>query len=93
MIFYRAYSKKTYGEIVCMQSSEESWRQIIEKNGVKSILLFSKGNWDKLLKEKYDIESFPHHVLIDKHGKIILNKCQRPAAGVEQEIRKWLVKQ
>lgn len=78
---------------ICMQSSEESWRQIIEKNGVKSITLFSKGNWDKLMKEKYDIESFPHHVLIDKYGKIILNKCQRPAAGAEQEIRKWLDKQ
>ena len=48
------------------------------------------GNWNKLLKEKYDIESFPHHVLIDKHGKIILNKCQRPEAGAEQEIRKSL---
>jgi peroxiredoxin len=78
---------------ICMQSSEESWRQIIKKNGVTSITLFSKGNWDKLLKEKYDIESFPHHVLIDKHGKIILNKCQRPAAGAEQEIRNWLDKQ
>jgi len=77
---------------ICMQSPEESWRQIIEKYGVKSITLFAMGNWNKLLKEKYDIESFPHHVLIDKHGKIILNKCQRPEAGAEQVIRKWLDK-
>jgi peroxiredoxin len=78
---------------ICMNSSEESWRECIEKYGIKSITLLTKGNWDKLLKEKYDINAFPQHVLIDKQGKIIMNKWQRPTTDAEQEIRKWLVKE
>ena len=78
---------------ICMYSSEESWRECIEKYGIKSITLLTKGNWDKLLKEKYDVNAFPQHVLIDKHGKIIMNKWQKPSTDAEQEIRKWLVQE
>jgi peroxiredoxin len=78
---------------ICMNSSEESWRECIQKYGIKSVALICKGNWDKLLKEKYDINAFPHHAIIDKHGKIIVNKWQRPLPEAEQEIRKWLTKE
>jgi peroxiredoxin len=77
---------------ICMQSSEESWRECIEKYGIKSIALLCRGNWEKLLKEKYDVNAFPQHVLIDKHGKIIVNKLS-PISDAEREIRKWLDKQ
>jgi peroxiredoxin len=77
---------------ICMNSSEESWRECIEKYGIKSITLITKGNWEKILKEKYDINAFPQHVLIDKHGKIIVNKLS-PITAAEQEIRKWLEKE
>ena len=65
---------------ICMNSSEESWRECIEKYGIKSIALLCRGNWEKLLKEKYDINAFPQHVLIDKHWKIIINKWRNPTA-------------
>ncbi len=77
---------------ICMNSSEESWRQVIEKYGVKSTTLICRGNWDKILKEKYDINAYPHHVLIDKYGKIIVNKLIS-LHEAEQEIRKWLEKE
>jgi peroxiredoxin len=77
---------------ICMVSPEESWRESLEKFGIKSITLFCKGNWDKLLKEKYDINAYPHHVLIDKHGKIIMNKSIHSSTA-EQEIRKYLAKE
>jgi peroxiredoxin len=77
---------------ICMNSSEESWRQCIEKYGIKSITLLTKGNWDKLLKEKYDVNAFPHHAIIDKQGKIIINKWRNSTADAEQQIRKWLEK-
>jgi|GEM_PF-1948055 peroxiredoxin len=78
---------------ICMYSSEESWRECIEKYGIKSIPLICRGNWDKLLKEKYDINAFPHHTIIDKHGKIIINKWRNPSSEAEEEIRKCLTKQ
>jgi peroxiredoxin len=77
---------------ICMISPEESWRESLEKFGIKSIALFCKGNWDKLLKEKYDINAYPHHVLIDKHGKIIMNKSIFTSTA-EREIRKYLAKE
>lgn len=77
---------------ICMYSSEESWRECIKNYGIKSTALLCRGNWDKLLKEKYDINAFPQHVLIDKHGKIIVNKLSS-VSEAEQEIRKWLAKE
>jgi Peroxiredoxin len=77
---------------ICMYSSEESWKQAIEKYGIKSTTLICKGNWDKILKEKYDINAYPQHVLIDKQGKIISNKLVN-IHEAEQEIRKWLNKE
>ena len=77
---------------ICMYSSEESWKQAIEKYGIKSTTLICKGNWDKILKEKYDINAYPQHVQIDKQGKIISNKLVN-IHEAEQEIRKWLNKE
>jgi peroxiredoxin len=77
---------------ICMNSSEESWRECIEKYGIKSVALLCRGNWEKILKEKYDVNAFPQHVLIDKHGKIIVNKLPS-VSEAEQEIRKYLAKE
>ncbi len=76
---------------ICMISSEESWKECIQKKGMKSITLFCKGNWGNLLKEKYDINAYPQHVIIDKHGKIIVNKVS-PISEAEQLLRKYLDK-
>jgi peroxiredoxin len=77
---------------ICMNSSEESWRECIAKFGIKSTALICKGNWEKILREKYDINAFPHHAIIDKHGKILVNKWQKSSGEAEDEIRKWLVR-
>jgi peroxiredoxin len=71
---------------ICMNSNEDEWKQLIMKHQLKTVNLFAKGNWENILKEKYDITIFPHHVLIDRKGKIIENKCTRPGQA-EQEIR------
>jgi peroxiredoxin len=78
---------------ICMNSSEESWRECIEKYGIKSIALLCRGNWEKILKEKYDVNAFPHHAIIDKQSKIIINKWRNPSTDAEEEIRKYLTKQ
>ncbi len=78
---------------ICLNSSEESWRGCIDKYGIKSIALLCRGNWEKILKEKYDVNAFPHHAIIDKQGKIIINKWRSPSTDAEEEIRKYLTKQ
>ena len=75
---------------ICMESKEEDWKYLIRKYQLKSVNLYANGNWEKILKENYDISGFPHYVIIDKRGKIIENKCVRASLGAEQLIRKML---
>lgn len=72
---------------ICMESSEESWKQLVQDHQLKTLNLFANGNWQKILKESCDVSSFPHYVLIDQYGKVIENKCARPEQGAEQQIR------
>lgn len=75
---------------ICMDTEEENWRYFIEKYQLKTVNLYATGNWERMLKENYDISSFPHYVIIDKEGRIIENKCVRPSQGAEQLIRNLL---
>jgi peroxiredoxin len=75
---------------ICMDSKEENWRYMIQKYHLKTVNLYATGNWEKMLKENYDISGFPHYVIIDKNNRIIENKCVRPSQGAEQVIRKVL---
>lgn len=76
---------------ICMNSDEEVWKQLLMKHHLKTVNLFAGGNWENILKEKYDITGFPHWVLIGGDGKIIENKCFRPGKEAEKEIRKNLI--
>jgi peroxiredoxin len=71
---------------ICMESGEENWRYLIDKYQLKTVNLYATGNWEKMLKENYDINGFPHYVLIDRENKIVENKCVRPSQGAEQLI-------
>lgn len=75
---------------ICMESKEEDWKYLIRKYQLKSVNLYANRNWEKILKENYDISGFPHYVIIDKRGKIIENKCVRPSLGADQMIRNLL---
>lgn len=71
---------------ICMNSNEENWKQVLAKYQLKTVNLFANKNWGRILKDGYDINSYPHYVLIDEEGKIIENKCNRPSQGIEQTI-------
>jgi peroxiredoxin len=72
---------------ICLESGEENWRYMIQEHQLKTVNLYATGNWEKILKENYDISGFPHYVLIDRENKIVENKCARPSQGAEQMIR------
>lgn len=76
---------------ICLDSKEEDWRNLITQYQLKSVNLYAIGNWQKSLKENYDISGFPHYVLIGKDGKVVENKCVRPSMGAEQAIRRCLI--
>jgi len=78
---------------ICLESTEEQWKKIINKFQLKALNLYANENWQEILKNRYDISPLPHFTLIDKNGYIIENKCVRPSNGAEHEIRKRLNQQ
>lgn len=71
---------------ICVDSKPEKWREVVRKHQLKTLNLTAPGNWNNLLKEKFDIGSLPQSVLIDQKGKIVCNKCPRPSQGIEAQI-------
>jgi thiol-disulfide isomerase/thioredoxin len=75
---------------VCVRSSRENWMKMSQRYGLKTINLFANSNWEKKLTEKYNIEKYPHYVLIDKQGQIVKNDCSRPSGDIVDHIEKLL---
>ncbi|MDR2040477.1 MAG: TlpA family protein disulfide reductase [Bacteroidales bacterium] len=79
---------------VCVDSKEPQWRQAVEQYQLKGVNLIAEG-WTKHPACKaYNVEGIPHYVLIDKEGKIVNNKCDRPSSmlyqGENSELEKLL---
>ncbi len=70
---------------IYLDNKRDQWLSIIEDNDFAGTHLICKGNWMSTLQDRYFIYSVPHYTLIDKEGKIICNKCEKP-----EEIRDQL---
>jgi peroxiredoxin len=58
---------------ICIDTIETEWKAALEKYKLDGINLITEGwNYNPLCKT-YNVNSIPHHVLIDKFGKIINN--------------------
>jgi len=77
---------------IAIQTKEDSWRNMINKHGLKSDNLLAQGNWEEKLSKDFDINGLPHSVLVDWEGKIVQNKCPRASENVEELIAELLVK-
>ncbi len=61
---------------ICTDYNIEAWEQIIEREAFKGEHLICKGNWETILKNKYNFYGIPHYSLIDKNGIVVKNKVQ-----------------
>lgn len=68
---------------------EENWRNFLQTNTLPSINLHAQGNWSSKLMKDYKFYAFPNYCLIDKEGKIVLNKAPHPGS---KELEKLLAK-
>ena len=75
---------------ICMESSLNSWKKLIQKHNLKTYNLFANKNWSETLNKKFDIKGWPHSVLVDWKGKIVRNKCPRTSNNVDELIRDLL---
>ncbi len=90
------YENKLYEELksknfellsICLDSSEESWRNSIAKYNLNTTNLFANENWSKSIRDNYGILGYPHYVLIDSKGKIADSNTLNPSdKGLKQQI-------
>lgn len=69
---------------ICLDNKPDVWSSIIEEHNFAGTHLICKGNWSSLLRDQYLIQTVPHYVLIDKEGKLISNKCEKPGDIMDQ---------
>jgi thiol-disulfide isomerase/thioredoxin len=75
---------------ICLDSDSSDWKSYIKKFKLSTQNLFAQGQWNKNLRDAFDIGALPHSVLIDQHGNIIQNKCAAPGQGADLLIEEAL---
>lgn len=76
---------------ICTNSSEAAWKATLERENMPGLNLYAKGNWNQKIERSYRIQGYPKYVLVDKEGKVILDKCPRPSSEkLIPEIRPYL---
>lgn len=63
---------------ISIDDNEDAWRQMIEKQGIEGIHLYSQG-WDSDAPRAYAVRGIPRYLLIDHEGKLIDANMSRPS--------------
>lgn len=58
---------------ICVDADEQSWQKKLKSLKLNGINLLAKGWTKNPVCQAYNVSSIPHHVLIDKNGKLIDN--------------------
>lgn len=62
-----------------VNDNEAIWKKAVAEYNLQGINLIAEG-WEKNpVYQAYNVMGIPHYVLIDKEGKIVTNKCDRPS--------------
>ena len=62
-----------------VNDNDATWKKGIEQYNLKGINLMAEGFNNNPVCQAYNVLGIPHYVLIDKEGKILKNKCDRPS--------------
>ena len=63
---------------ICVQGSEQRWKDAITQHSLDGINLYAEGWVNNPVCKAYRVSPIPHYVLIDKHGKIAEGKAAGP---------------
>lgn len=63
---------------ISIDDKEDNWRQMIEKQGIEGIHLFSQG-WESDAPRAYAVRGIPRYLLINHEGKLIDAHMSRPS--------------
>ena len=63
---------------VCVQGSEQRWKDAIVQHNLGGVNLFAEGWVNNPVCKAYRISPIPHQLLIDQNGKIVEGKASGP---------------
>lgn len=70
-----------------VSDNEDRWKRGIESYNLQGINLIAEGWEEHPVCQAYNVLGIPHYVLIDKEGKIVSNKCDRPSLILKMNER------
>ncbi|WP_026262204.1 TlpA family protein disulfide reductase [Spirosoma panaciterrae] len=75
---------------ICVRSSRADWAKVSKLYNLQTVNLYANKAWENTLISKYNVNSYPHYVLIDREGKVVKNNCSRPSGNAKEEIEALL---
>jgi peroxiredoxin len=71
---------------ICVRSSRADWAKVSKLYNLQTVNLYANKAWENRLISKYNVNSYPHYVLINQEGKVVKNNCSRPSGNAKAEI-------
>jgi peroxiredoxin len=63
---------------ISLDNNRQKWEQAVDEHQLKGPHMLARGGFDHPVAKKYNIQSIPHYVLIDKEGKLLHKNARRP---------------
>ncbi len=71
---------------VCLESPKEQWKKTVQQFKMPGIHLYAGGQQLRKLSQDYNINGYPHYVLVDQTGRVHQNNPFYSSNSLTQEI-------
>jgi len=87
--WYDKYNKDINFVAICMDNDYNLFKSYLAKHRDQKFT-FLYGGGDFLLREKFDLRTIPHAVLVNTEGKVVGDHTRKPTEGIQLEFEKIL---
>ncbi len=91
--FMKELEKEFHGKNVVFMSvsvdkeaDKEKWMNMIMEQEMVGVQLFADKDWKSSIAEDYMVNSIPRFLLIDREGKIITSRAERPSGKIKEVL-------
>ena len=85
--WYEKYNKDIHFVAICMDNDYNAFKSYLAKHRDQKFT-FLYGGGDFLLREKFDLRTVPHAVLMNTEGKVVGDYTRRPTEGIQMDFEK-----
>jgi thiol-disulfide isomerase/thioredoxin len=71
---------------ISIDKDQNSWEQMVAEKEMKGVQLIANKGWKAAICDAYAINSIPRFLLIDREGKIISARAERPSGKIGEVL-------